>query len=383
MTIFIGIVGLLLILIILQDAFETIVLPRRVSRRFRLARMFYRSTWAVCSSTARWIHATNRREYYLSYYGPLSLLFLLVIWAVGLIVGFAMLQWAFGSALASPERHADFFTDLYVSGTTFITLGLGDVIPNSPIARVLLVVEAGGGFGFLALVIGYLPVIYQAFSRREVNISLLDARAGSPPSGLEMLRRHVRGGSDVTEGVQALHDWEHWAAELLESHLSYPVLMYYRSQHERQSWLAALATILDACTLIIAGIDDMPVQGAWYTFAIARHAAVDLSQILGVRPDASYTDRLPPADFARLREALVDAGMVLHEGESTEQKLRELRRMYEPYIQGLSKKLQMALPDWLPPAEVVDDWQTSSWEHVVTASRMAALQAKSRKMRQA
>ena len=102
------------------------------------------------------------------------------------------------------------------------------------------------GFGFLALIIGYVPIIYQAFSRRESNISLLDARAGSPSSATEMLRRHYRT-QRLEELLQFLRKWEQWCATLLESHLSYPVLTYYRSQHERQSWLAALTTVLDTC----------------------------------------------------------------------------------------------------------------------------------------
>jgi ABC-type multidrug transport system fused ATPase/permease subunit len=183
--IFVGLIGLALILIILQDAFETIILPRRVTRSFRLARAFYIITWQVCSLIARKIESQNRREYFLSFFGPLSLLLLLVVWAAALILGFALLQWAFGSALNAPTGHASFWIDLYMSGTTFFTLGLGDVTPNSPLARLATVIEGGIGFGFLALVIGYLPVTYQSFSRREVGISLMDAHAGfrpQPPS---------------------------------------------------------------------------------------------------------------------------------------------------------------------------------------------------------
>nr|MDQ2713980.1 potassium channel family protein [Chloroflexota bacterium] len=265
MTILIGIVGLLLILIILQDAFETVVLPRRVSRRFRLARMFYRSTWALCSATARWIHATNRREYYLSYYGPLSLLFLLIIWAVGLVVGFAMLQWAFGSTLISPEKHADFFTDLYVSGTTFITLGLGDVIPNSAVARVLVVVEAGGGFGFLALVIGYLPVIYQAFSRREATVAQLELRAGTPPTAAALLGWLNHDGS-VQNDDQQWAEWERWFVEIEESHTSLPVLSFFRSPQPGRSWVTSGGLILDTAALLFAAVDGPQPRQAQITF---------------------------------------------------------------------------------------------------------------------
>ena len=137
------------------------------------------------------------------------------------------------------------------------------------------------GFGFLALVIGYLPVLYQGFSHREVNISLLDARAGSPPTASELLVRQARN----MAGLEILlRDWERWAAELMESHLSYPVLLFFRSQHEHQSWLGAMTAILDASALCIAGVQGGPGRQAQLTFAMARHAVVDLSQATGVHP---------------------------------------------------------------------------------------------------
>lgn len=275
--------SLALILIILWDAFEAIVLPRRVTRRFRLTRVFYRVTWTPWSAMARRIRTGKQREKHLSFFGPLSLILLLSVWALGLVTGFAMLQWALGSAYRAPEATITFLTDLYASGVCFFTLGLGDVIPITPAARVVTVVEAGTGFGFLAIVIGYLPVIYQAFSRREVTISLLDARAGSPSSATELLRRHARAGN-MAALTQLLQDWERWSAELLESHLSYQVLSYYRSQHNNQSWLGALTTILDACALVRVGVDGASAWQAQLTFAMARHAVVDISQILGTPP---------------------------------------------------------------------------------------------------
>jgi hypothetical protein len=362
LNIFVGIVGFILIWIILQDAFETTVLPRRVSRKFRLARVFYFATWQLWSMIARKIHSLDRREYFLSFYGPLSLILLLVVWALGLVLGFAMLQWGAGSAIRAPENVVSFWTDLYLSGTTFFTLGLGDVIPLSPLAKILTIVECGTGFGFLALVIGYLPVNYQSFSRREVGISLMDAHAGSPPTAIEMLRRHSRG-QVMPELLEHLHDWENWCANLLESHLSYSVLMFYRSQHDRQSWLAALTAILDVTALLGVGIDDIPEQTALFTFAIACHAAIDLGQTIAVPADASNIDRLPHSDFERLRAQLKEIGITLHDEETAEKRLAELRQKYEPYVIALARRLYMPLPGWLVEEESTDDWQTSSWSH--------------------
>jgi Ion channel len=361
----IGLLGLVLLLIVLWDAFETIVLPRRVQRRIRLTRLFYSVTWKLWAAIARRMRSSPRRDALLSYYGPLSLLLLLVVWAVILTMSFTMLQWGFATVLVGPEGTTHFGGTLYMSGSTLFTLGIGDVTPRSTLGRLLTVIEAGTGLAFLALVIGYLPVIYQAFSRREASISLLDARAGSPPSAAELLRRHSEG-ERADDLAQFLRDWERWAAELLESHLSYPVLTYYRSQHDRESWLAALTMVLDVCALILVGVDGAPTQAARLTFAMARHAAVDLSQIFGTPPHMSGVDRLPPADLAQLRAVLAAAGMPLRDGPEADQRLAKIRAKYEPYVHALAEYLLVALPPWMAPLDNVDDWQTSIWEHATT-----------------
>src|SRR5437867_5300295 len=290
--------GAIFVVVIMWDAFEALVLPRRVTRRLRPTRMFYRVTWLVWSAVARRLRPGGRRETYLSFFGPLSLLVLLAAWAASLVAGFALLQTGLGASLNVPGGGS--FTDhLYLSGETFFTLGLGDITPVSRAGRVLVVLEAGIGFAFLALVIGYLPVLYQSCSRREVNISLLDARAGSPPTAGELLRRHA-GDGGIDALCQLLRDWERWSAELLETHLSYPVLAYFRSQHTNQSWLAALTTILDVTALVMVGIDGVPAHQAQLTFAIARHAVVDLAHVFNTKPNMPHYDRLSPGEFAHM-----------------------------------------------------------------------------------
>jgi hypothetical protein len=216
------------------------------------------------------------------------------------------------------------------------------------------------GFGFLAVVIGYLPVIYQSFSRREVNISLLDARAGSPPSAGELLRRHNREGG-LEELCQLLSDWERWSAELMESHLSYPVLCYFRSQHSNQSWLAALTSILDACALLSVSIEGTCQYQAELTFAMARHAVVDLSQIFIARPQQPEQDRLPPNELERLRANLAAGGFHLADYADVDQRLAELRKLYEPYVYPLGQFLSIDLPPWIPIGKLADNWQTTAW----------------------
>jgi Ion channel len=352
--------GVALILIVLGDAFETIVLPRSVTRRISLARLFYQSTWLFWSTAVRSIFSRKRQENYLSWYGPLSLLLLLILWATGLVVGFALVHWASGSIIKTPEGITSFGTYLYLSGTTFFTLGLGDVIPTNTFGRGLVAFESGMGFGFLALVIGYLPALNQSFSRREVNISLLDARAGSPPTAGEMLRRHSHS-CGVEELQELFHEWERWSADLLESHLSYPVLGYFRSHHDNQSWLGALTAILDASAFAIVSLEGHCERQAQLTFAITRHTIVDLAQVFNCPPHKPKHDRLSLDELARMRTILKEAGITLRDGDVVDQKLSELRQMYEPYVYSLSNYLRIAVPPWVAKAGRLDSWQTSAW----------------------
>ena len=347
--------------LMIVDAFEAIILPRRVTRKIRVARLFYRTTWGLWKAIVGKFPNRKTREALLGGYGPCSLLLLLAIWAFGLVTGFALMQYGAGSAINVHEGTANFTMDFYLSATTFFTLGLGDVLPRSTLARTLLIAEAGLGYGFLAVIVGYLPFIYSSFSRREVNISLLDARAGTPPTAGELLRRY-----SYPEGQVALREllaeWELWCAELMESHLSYPVLAYFRSQHDNQSWIASLTAILDTCALVKTGVEGVACQRqADLTFAIARHAVVDLSQVFNTTPRGLVEDRLTATDLQRIRDTLGRHGLKLAGGEEADQQLMALRKMYEPYIYALAIHLRQVLPPWIPQKKGKDNWQTTAW----------------------
>jgi hypothetical protein len=289
----------------------------------------------------------------------LSLLLLFGIWAAALILAFGVLQWAAGAALGAAST---FRSDVYLSGSTFFTLGMGDVTPGTTLARVVAVFEAGTGFGVLAIVISYLPTMFGAFSQREVNISLLDARAGSPPTAGELLRRHGR--QRIEDGLAIyLRDWETWSAQLMESHLTYPFLCFFRSQHDNQSWVAAFTAILDVCALLIAYGDGEVKWQAQLTFAISRHAVADLSQILRLRPRESAPNRLAHDDLPKVRALLIECG-VPGCTDAGDAKLKELRSMYEPYLDVLSKLLLMPLPSW--GAEVAPNRDTTVWGRITS-----------------
>ncbi|HKB13667.1 MAG TPA: potassium channel family protein [Vicinamibacterales bacterium] len=350
--------GLVAIAAVLWDAVETVLLPRTVTRNFRLARAYFRSTWNGWTRLAQLVKGAGRRERVLSVYGPLSLVGLLSVWAVTLILGFAVLHWSIGSRLVSAGGgSAQFGDDVYMSGTTFFTLGLGDVHPISRVARILTVIEGGLGFGFLAIVIAYFPVLYQSFSRREVQLTLLDAWAGSPPAAAEILRRLAAAGQ-LNQLDDFFAEWEYWCSEILEGHISYPLVAFFRSQHQKQSWVSALTAILDASALVIACVDGASPWRARMTFAIARHTAVDLSQVLNATIGMT-ADRLPESELEQMFQQLEAAGLRLDRSAAAAVKLRDLRSSYEPYVTGLSRTLMMPLPPWWLPQPGRDNWQTS------------------------
>ena len=173
--------------------------------------------------------------------------------------------------------------------------------------------------------------------------------------------------------LKVLEDWERWSADLMESHLSYPVLAYFRSQHDNQSWLGSLTAILDLCSLFMVGLEGVCQYQAKMTFAITRHALVDLSQIFNAPPAADGTyDRLPPEELAALRQFIEQNGFHFSDSNSAEVELTRLRSHYEPYAFSLARFLQVELPPWINHGTVKDNWKTSAWrEQTVVAEPMA------------
>ena len=360
-------VGCFLCFGVVLDAFQTIILPRRPTGRFRITRLFYLLTWTPWCAVAGRMKRPQVREQLYSVYGPLSLLLLLVVWALLLIGGFGFIFYALNSPFTDTfhvQRGLllDLRSDLYVSGTTLFTLGLGDVSPKSHLARALVVLESGTGLAFVALVIGYVPVLYQAFSRREVSVAMLDGRAGSPPTATELLRRHAYEGGEA-DLIALLAEWERWSAEILESHISYPLLCYYRSQHDNQSWLSALVAVLDACALLITTIEGPQARQAQLTFAMARHALIDLGHVFHLEQQSEFKaqselNRLPPVVFSGVCSTLLDLDVKLCGDPAARERLTRIRMLYEPHAHAISEYMKMPLPLWVPEPKKKDLWKT-------------------------
>lgn len=291
----------------------------------------------------------------LSVFGPMSTVVLIAVWALFLILGFGLVVLGSGTSMNGMSEA------FYFSGVTLLTLGYGDLTLDGALGHLISVLEAGIGFGFLAVLVSYLPVLYQSFSRREVMITLMDALGGSPPSGGEMLLRFAR--DRDWEGLQRwLERWETWAAELLETHLSYPILASYRSQHADTSWLCAMTAVMDACALMIAAMPEnrgcqVAKRQALLTFAMCRHAAIDISQVFHV-PAQQAPDRLDRVTFNSLARELQKFDVELGLDDRCWNELTRFRATYEPVVASLSVGLRLSTPSWTKNPNDRDNWES-------------------------
>jgi hypothetical protein len=359
MRILVGVLGGALVVMMLVEIFVTFLLPRRVKRDPRIVRSVFTYAWRPWRRLARALPSQSA-DTMLGIYGPFGLLLILVLWVAAMMFGYACLQWAAGSHLAAGHS-VDFGEDLFFAAATMASSGTAGLSAHSAVARTVQVIDAGSGLAVIAIVIGYLPALYQAFSRREATVSQLDARAGSPPSaGRLVLRSAHEGGWPALD--RYLSGWETWVAELMETHLAYPILAYFRSQHVNQNWLAAMCTVLDTCTFAVAAAPVGSVDSARFTFAIARHAVVDLSYSFHVKPTAPAHDRLPAQDLEQLVRQLGEIGVAPGaELATVQERMTRMRASYEPYINALGERLALRLPQWLAPESPTDNWRTTEW----------------------
>jgi hypothetical protein len=340
------IAGLVLAVLILRDIFNALMVPGRVRRPFRFVPVYFQTTWRLWAGVGRWIRNEDGRERLLSVYGPLAMLCLLALWAGGLLVAFSLLQ--FG--VAAPAGSTDFFDYLYTSGVRIFTLGPEESETSTSLSKALAIIEGGTGLGFITMVITYLPVLYQLFSRRETHVILLDERAGAPVSTSSIICNHAR--RKAMDRLDALLEaWELWGAELLESHVSYPMLSYYRSQHSDQSWLAAMAVVMDTCALRMAGAGGFDEFQAERTLAMCTTAMRNIGQILHIGPLEHYPDRLSPGALHALIEQLRQCDLPVGENDLWE-RLCKVRNGYEPLLVAMAEYFLIELPAWVQPVSI-------------------------------
>jgi hypothetical protein len=373
MHVVVGLLCLSVLAFLLAEFFTVFLLPRRVRRDPAIARGILRMLWVPWRAAAGLLPRAAA-DTALGIFGPLGLLAILAMLSAGVILCYSGLHWAVSTHLGSGRHRADFGDDLYFSAGAF-TSATNPSTPTGGVGKTMQIFEAATGLGLLAIAIGYLPALFQAFSRRETAVARLDPRAGSPPSPGRLLERSgQRGGwADLDE---YLLEWETWTADLMETHLAYPILGYFRSQHLNQNWLAGLTTIVDASAYALAYGSDSHTEAAELTFRIGSHALGDLAHTFSTRrlerdPEPRERERLSREDLAELRSRLEGSGLHSEVDEDAcAQRLEELRASYEPYAIAIARHLALELPDWLPKGEARDTWPTA--EHTIRPATRSA-----------
>jgi hypothetical protein len=337
--------GVLIWCVVLWDGFATVVLPRTVAPMKRLSGRFYRRSWLVWAAAGRRIHSPELQLTYLAVYGPLSVMFLLLIWVGFLLFAFAIIYHGLAPRFQAAHGSVGFGALLYTSGSTFLTLGLGDITSADPVARFFMILEAGTGYTFLGLMISYMPVLHQAYAAREIENTLIHSRTGHPPSAVKVL--HFYCGierADVLRGN--LRDAERWMAETLQSHLSHPVLTFYRAQHREQSWLVSMTILLDTAAVLLASADGLLKAQASITSRMGLRLLKDLTHAMAIEVDPTCSRRLTSSDMPGLRSALADAKLNLSLDESACTEVLQAVQRYDAYLSALSRWLLIPLPAW-------------------------------------
>lgn len=338
------VVGGGIVLAVLFDIFQTVVLPRPTPAVFRPSSVIVGGLWLLTFRLALRLRDPGRRELVLGTFAPFAVVLLLVAWAVLLIGGYGIMLFVLRHGLQPvPDG---FGATLYFSGVALFTIGFGDYVPSSGAARVIVLMEAGTGLGIIALVITFLFTLFGAYQRRETLVISLSARAGAPPSGLVLLETYARYAM-VGDLAQVFAAWETWAAEVLDSHLSYPLLAFFRSTHDNQSWISALGAVLDAASLMVTTIEGGPAGPASLFKSVGAHLVADLGQYF--RLDGNNDPYVEEDEFTVARERLLAAGYRLRDPAPSWAAFALVRSQYAGVLNAMARR-------WAtPPALWVGD----------------------------
>lgn len=343
--------GLSIWLGVIWDGFATIVLPRTVAPMKRLSGRFYRLTWSIWAAAGRRIGPEGLRLSFLAVYGPISVMFLLIVWAGLMMLAFAMIYHALGPRFQAASGPIGFGTLFYMSASTFLTLGLGDVTSADPIGRLFIILESGTGYLFLGLMVSYMPVLEQAYGEREVGNTLIHSRAGRPPGAIKLLHRYAS--PDRLEILRGnLRQSESWMAAILQTHLSHPVLSFYRAQQWGHSWLVSVTITLDTCALLMVVGDGMAAEQARLTYRLGLRLLDAMTGALGLSVDAGRRGRLTEAELPSLVSAMEASAIPWALATREAEQLVRLVHRYDVYLVPLSEWLVIPLPDWVPAGAV-------------------------------
>ena len=344
--------GAALVVTVLRDVFQSVVTPRPVGGFWRLGRFPVLRLWRPWRWLALRVGDAPRREALLGSFGPLAVILALVGWVAALLLGYGLLLDAMRTQIR-PEPPT-FWSSLYFAGTSMFTIGFGDFVPASAPTRVVALVAGATGLGVFAVVITFLFSLFAAFQRREVSVVMLEAAASAPPSGVTLLETFALAGI-LGELPDTFRSWQTWSAEVLDSHLAFPVLGYFRSSHDNDSWISSLGAVMDAATLVITSIDREATPGAPTSLygraklmrSVGGHCIEDLVLYFGL--DGDHTVGVELQEYRQARDRLAHAGYALRPEAEAWTMFQRIRSEYAGRVNALAEH-------WAsPPAQWIGD----------------------------
>lgn len=338
-------IGLLLVLLALNDVFQSVVVPRAVPRRFRVSFYAWRWAWIAWPALAWKLHAGDgeRRENFLAAFAPAMLVGLLVLWGCMLIAGYGAIFWGLRGGL-TPAVHS-LGVATYFAGTSMTTIGFGDVAGKTLGTRFFSILAGATGLGLFSIITAYLFALFGSFQTRESFVVMLGARTGTPPSGVDLLA--IAGYSSTLGDLDVLLlEAQRWTAQIMESHLAYPVLAYFRSSHDYQSWVGTLGTLLDASTLLMTTVEGVPSGEARIFYNLGRHATHDLARHLAILPE-NVTPGLERGEFETACNRLARSGYRLHDRDAAWERFATMRSTYAPHINALARFFEIPPLQWI------------------------------------
>jgi hypothetical protein len=336
------VVGTVILAFIFFDLFQAVVLPRPSVYRLPLtSQILIRYSWRGW----RWLgrhRRADKRENFLGSFGPAGLLMLLGFWSLFLMLGYGLIFNGLRDQIQPPSR--GIWTSLYFSGGSLLPVGHGDMVAEGGAARVVALAESATGVILIALVISLVFSLYQSVQAREESVVSLDALAGAPPSGLQILE--TAAANQMQHRLEPTFDeWRRWSAAVLESHLAYPILFFFRSSHDNEAWLNSFGAVMDAATLLISAVEHESVGTARLMSKVGNHLVEDIFWNLGVKgtPDVGVAREEFDEALARLREA----GYRCRAADAAWPDFVELRKRYAPTLSRLAESLDFPHAHWL------------------------------------
>jgi len=335
--------GVAIVLATFYDLFHSVVLPRPSINRFVLVRFLFRGLWGLWRWIGGRIRTPATRESWLAVFGPAGVILIFVLWAVAFLLGYALVLDGFRSQIRPPL--AGIGDSLYFSATTIVPLSYGDFVPEGWAPRLTIIFESATGVGIAALVITLLFSLYQSFQEREELVVTLDALAGAPPSGLQILERAAADRGLRPELVKTFDDWRKWSAAVLESHLAYPILVYFRSSHDNEAWLNSFGAVMDAATLTYTTLDEDEVGSAKLMLTVGDHLVEDLAWYLRyARSTDPHVDR---EEFDEAYARLKAAGFKCRPVEQAWSDFSRFRAKYAAQLSQMAHFLAIPEAEWI------------------------------------